>query len=95
MTILPNGIIYIIGGDIASLLPGLDSQGFLQWSLNLAPMGSIVVYDTVKGTWATKTATGTIPPSRNFHSATLGRRFYNTIFALPFAALTLLFSRPR
>lgn len=73
MTILPNGLIYIIGGDIASLLPGLDSQHYLQWSLNLAPMGSIAIYNTIQGTWATQSANGTIPPSRNFHSATLGR----------------------
>ncbi|KAG2182567.1 hypothetical protein INT43_007498 [Umbelopsis isabellina] len=73
MTILPNGMIYIIGGDMASLLPGLDSRRYLQWSLTLAPMGSIVAYDTVKGIWTTPSATGTIPPSRNFHSATLGQ----------------------
>ncbi|KAM3586469.1 hypothetical protein VKS41_002983 [Umbelopsis sp. WA50703] len=71
MTILPNGIIYILGGDIATMLSGLDSRGYLQWALSLAPMGSIAVYDTVKGTWTTESATGTIPPSRNFHSATL------------------------
>ncbi|KAI8582029.1 hypothetical protein K450DRAFT_228718 [Umbelopsis ramanniana AG] len=73
MTILSNGIIQIIGGNVATLLSGLDSRGYLQWRLDLAPMGSVAVYDTVKGTWTTKSATGTIPPHRNFHSATLAQ----------------------
>lgn len=74
MTILPNGVIHIIGGNVATLLSGLDARGYLQWRLDLAPMGSVAVYDTVKGTWTTKSTTGTIPAPRNFHSATLGNR---------------------
>ncbi|KAI9289226.1 hypothetical protein BC943DRAFT_316244 [Umbelopsis sp. AD052] len=73
MTILPNGIIQIIGGNVATMLSGLDSRGYRQWRLDLAPMGSVAVYDTVKGSWTTKSATGTLPPHRNFHSATLAQ----------------------
>lgn len=73
MTILPNGVIQIIGGNVATLLSGLDARGRLQWRLDLAPMGSVAVYDTVKGTWTTKSTTGTVPAPRNFHSATLGK----------------------
>jgi hypothetical protein len=82
MTILPNGIIQIVGGNVATLLSGLDSHGYLQWRLDLAPMGSVAIYDTVKGTWTTRSATGDIPSPRNFHSATLGRLtvlFLNTL----------------
>jgi hypothetical protein len=74
MTILPNGVIHIIGGNVATSLSGLDVRGYLQWRLDLAPMGSVAVYDTVKGTWTTKSTTGTIPAPRNFHSATLGKQ---------------------
>jgi hypothetical protein len=72
MTILPNGFIYIMGGYVANLNPGLDANGYLQWTLSFASMGNVAVYDTVKGTWTSIITSGTIPPPRAQHSAVLG-----------------------
>ncbi|GAB5593201.1 Leucine-zipper-like transcriptional regulator 1 [Umbelopsis nana] len=69
MTLLPNEIIHIIGGYIATLVT--TSTG--DWRFDLASMGTVPVFDTVKGTWSSKIASGSIPAPRTMHNATLAR----------------------
>lgn len=54
------------------MVPGLDSSGHMQWRLDLAPMGNMAIYDTVRGTWTSKITAGSIPAPRTQHSAVLG-----------------------
>ncbi|KAG2175112.1 hypothetical protein INT44_007590 [Umbelopsis vinacea] len=71
MTMTSSGVIYIIGGLVATRLPTLDSTGRSQWSLSAASMSDVPQYNTNNGEWNLVTASGYIPPSRNLHTATL------------------------
>jgi hypothetical protein len=72
MTLTTSGILYIIGGLIATQSSTLDSQNYTQWTLNDASMSEIPQYNTYNGQWASVTASGAIPSVRNIHTATLG-----------------------
>jgi hypothetical protein len=73
MTMTYGGIIHIVGGLVATRLPGLDSAGLSQWSLSAASMSDVPQYNTNNGQWDLVTASGAIPPARNLHTATLGK----------------------
>jgi hypothetical protein len=73
MTITPSGTIHIIGGLVATRLTTLDSLGRMQWSLSAAAMSDVPQYNTANGVWNLATASGSIPPGRNTHTATLGK----------------------
>jgi Galactose oxidase, central domain len=72
MTITSSGKIIIIGGLTAIESPTLDAQGYMQWTLTDASSSDIPHYDTSSGLWNLVTATGSIPPARTLHTATLG-----------------------
>lgn len=83
MTITPSGVIHIMGGLVATRLSTLDSAGRSQWSLTAASMSDVPQYNTNTGQWDLITASGSIPPSRNLHSATLGKFGYQRYTLYP------------
>lgn len=84
MTITNQGLIYIIGGLVATKESYLDTQGRLQWLLQSVSMSEIPVYDTRSGIWSEVTGVGQIPPPRNIHSATLGKLNLNLCMTITF-----------
>jgi hypothetical protein len=79
MTLINDSFIYVIGGLTAKQGTNLDAQKRQQWNLDWASMQDILVYNTVNGTWESRTATGPAPLPRIYHSATLG------MFPFPFS----------
>lgn len=83
MTMASSGVIHIVGGLVATRLDSLDATGRSQWSLTAASMSDVPQYNTNNGQWDLITASGAIPPSRNLHSAALGKIGYQKYTLCP------------
>jgi hypothetical protein len=67
MTILPSGLIHIIGGYVVNLVLGLTSE----WRFELASLNNIPTFDAVTEAWTSKVAIWCNTAPWNLGSATL------------------------